>query len=35
MVQEVYRTPNGLDQKRKLLLPHNNQNTKLIEEGKN
>jgi hypothetical protein len=27
-IQEAYRTPNRLDQKRKLLLSQNNQNTK-------
>ena len=27
-IQEAYRTPNRLDQKKKFLLSHNNQNTK-------
>ena len=30
-IQEAYRTPNRLDQKKKVLSPHNNQNTKHTE----
>ena len=33
-VQEAYRTPNRLDQK-KIPLPYNNQNTKHTEQRKN
>ena len=30
-IQEAYRTPNRLDPKKKVHLPHNNQNTKHTE----
>ena len=30
-IQEAYRTPNRLDQKRKFLLTHNNQNNKFTK----
>jgi hypothetical protein len=30
-IQEAYRIPNRLDQKKKLLLTHNNQNNKCIK----
>jgi hypothetical protein len=33
-VQEAYRTPNRLDQKRKILLSHNNQNIKCTVQRK-
>jgi hypothetical protein len=31
-MQEAYRTPITLDQKRKILLPHNNESTKSTEQ---
>jgi hypothetical protein len=31
-IQEAYRTPNTWGQKRKILLPHNNQNNKWTEQ---
>jgi hypothetical protein len=34
-IQEAYRTPNRLDQKRKFLPTHNNQNTKCTKQRKN
>ena len=34
-IQEAYRTPNRLDQKKKFLLSHNNQNTKCTKQRKN
>ena len=33
-IQEAYRTPNRLDQKKKILQPHNNQNIKGTEQRK-
>ena len=34
-IQEAYRTPNSLDQKKKFLLLHNNKNTKCTKQRKN
>jgi hypothetical protein len=34
-LQETYRTPNRLDPENKILLSHNNQNTKSTEQRKN
>ncbi len=34
-IQEAYRTPSRLDQKKKFHLSYNNQNTKCIKQRKN
>jgi hypothetical protein len=34
-IQEAYRTPNRLNQRKKFLLSHNNQNTKYTKQRKN
>ena len=34
-IQEAYRTPNRLNQKKKVTLPHNHQNTKHTQQREN
>ena len=34
-IQEAYRTPNNLDQKKKILPSYNSQNTKCTKQRKN